>query len=151
MLSGDAPVLFVSVAITEQDVGERADSHLDRIQLARADVLVSATPRSPTASRRPPASPSRQTLSFLLLALVKEIPVFSADGLPWIGAEMEIATAPSAATVQTALKRLQKRDLAGSPGHGKWAMEDIALESYIRRTFITPEQVPDSNASDDGK
>lgn len=87
VLSEDAPVLFVSVAITEQDVGEKADSHLDRIQLARADVLVSATPRSPTASRRPPASPSRQTLSFLLLALVKEIPVFSADGLAGIGAE----------------------------------------------------------------
>lgn len=33
----------------------------------------------------------------------------------------------------------------------KWAMEDIALESYIRRTFIDPKQVPDSCACDDGK
>ncbi|HBP6526432.1 TPA: hypothetical protein L6A81_12395 [Pseudomonas aeruginosa] len=64
---------------------------------------------------------------------------------------MESPAAPSAATVQTALKRQQKRDLVGHSGRGKWAMEDIALESYIRRTFIDPEQVPDSSASDDGK
>lgn len=83
----------------------------------------------------------------ILMALVKEIPVFSADGLAWIGKEMATPTPPSPATVQTALKRLQKRDLVGNLGRGKWEMEDIALESYIRRTFIDPEQEPDASDS----
>lgn len=35
------------------------------------------------------------------------------------------AHVPSAATVQTALERLQRRDLVGNLGHGEWAIEDI--------------------------
>lgn len=72
----------------------------------------------------------------VLLGLVKGISVFSAEGRAWIGSELPGGQVPSAATVQTALKRLQRRDLVGNLGHGEWAMEDIALESYIRRTFL---------------
>jgi hypothetical protein len=34
------------------------------------------------------------------------------------------------------LKRLQRRDLVGNLGHGEWAIEDIAMEGYLRRNFV---------------
>ncbi|HGO9799610.1 TPA: hypothetical protein ACLEB8_004798 [Pseudomonas aeruginosa] len=82
----------------------------------------------------------------ILFAVVKGMSVFSAEGLAWIGNEIRSPKPLSAATVQTALKRLQRRDLVGNLGRGKWEMEDIAFESYIRRTFIDPEQTPDDDA-----
>ncbi|MNG21461.1 hypothetical protein D3C84_1058240 [compost metagenome] len=72
----------------------------------------------------------------ILLTLVRGMPVFSAEGRALIGSVLPRGQVPSAAAVQTALKRLQRRDLVGNLGHGEWAMEDIALESYIRRTFL---------------
>ncbi|EMG2117722.1 ATP-binding protein [Pseudomonas aeruginosa] len=83
----------------------------------------------------------------VLMALVKGVAVFSAEGLESIGNAIDAPKALSAASVQTALKRLQKRDLVGNLGRGKWQMEDIALESYIRRTLLDPDQTPDTGAN----
>lgn len=83
----------------------------------------------------------------VLVALVKGISVFSTEGREWIGSEMPGGHVPSAAIVQTALKRLQRRDLVGNLGHGEWAIEDVAMESYLRRTFVDadPQLDPDGN------
>jgi hypothetical protein len=83
----------------------------------------------------------------VLVGLVRGISVFSAEGREWIGSEMPGGHVPSAATVQTALKRLQRRYLVGSLGHGEWAIEDIAMESYLRRNFVevNPQLGTDSN------
>ena len=72
----------------------------------------------------------------ILVALVKGISVFSATGRDWLGSENQAGGIPSAATVQTALKRLQRRELVANLGRGEWSIEDAALESYLRRTFI---------------
>ncbi|MGY2442353.1 hypothetical protein [Pseudomonas sp. SDO52101_S400] len=72
----------------------------------------------------------------VLIGLVKGLPIFSTEGREWIGSEMPGGHVPSAATVQTALKRLQRRDLVGNLGHGEWAIEDIAMEGYLRRNFV---------------
>ena len=83
----------------------------------------------------------------VLIGLVRGISVFSTEGREWIGSEMPGGHVPSAATVQTALKRLQRRDLIGNIGHGEWAIEDIAVEGYLRRNFvdIEPQVGLDSN------
>ena len=72
----------------------------------------------------------------ILVALVKGISVFSTSGRDWLGSENQTGGIPSAATVQTALKRLQRRELVANLGRGEWSIEDAALESYLRRTFI---------------
>lgn len=72
----------------------------------------------------------------VLVGLVRGISVFSAEGREWIGSEMPGGNVPSAATVQTALKRLQRRSLVGNLGYGEWAIEDIAMESYLHRNFV---------------
>ncbi|GAB6403154.1 ATP-binding protein [Pseudomonas sp. MHK4] len=83
----------------------------------------------------------------VLVGIVRGISVFSTEGREWIGSEMPGGHVPSAASVQTALKRLQRRDLVGNLGHGEWAIEEIAMESYLRRNFVDvdPQLDLDSN------
>lgn len=84
----------------------------------------------------------------ILMGLVKKQEVFSAAGRAWIGNELRGGLVPTAAQVQTSLKRLQRRELVGNIGHGEWAIEDIALEGYLRRHYDDLNEDLDGHVAD---
>ncbi|EMN3633144.1 hypothetical protein [Pseudomonas triclosanedens] len=72
----------------------------------------------------------------LLVGILTNQPLFSADYRNRLGDELPSGVAPSSTQVQAALKRLQRAELVGNLDHGNWCIEDGALESFLRRWLL---------------